>query len=52
MVRLGRVPRRGLWDGYCIVAARHDGTEADLLSTRVPLRGLLATHGEILASGP
>ena len=34
----------GLWDGYCVVAARHDGTEVDLLSTRVYSRAPSARH--------
>jgi hypothetical protein len=30
----------GIWGGFCVVAARRDGTQVDLLSTR-PTRGLL-----------
>ena len=39
----------GLWDGFCVVAACHDGTEVDLLSTRVYSRSPSGRHLEELA---
>lgn len=34
----------GLWDGFCAVADRRDGTQVDLLSTRVYSRSPSAHH--------
>lgn len=38
----------GVWDGFCVVAACHDGTEVDLLSTRVYTRSPSGRHLEEL----
>jgi hypothetical protein len=34
----------GLWDGFCVVAARRDGAQTDLLSTRVYTRAPSERH--------
>jgi hypothetical protein len=38
----------GLWDGFCVIAACHDETQVDLLSTRVYSRSPSARHLEEL----
>ncbi len=35
---------RGIWGGFCITAARHDGTTVDLMSTRAYSRVPSARH--------
>ncbi|HSS89229.1 MAG TPA: PH domain-containing protein [Streptosporangiaceae bacterium] len=34
----------GIWGGFCVVAARRDGTQADLLSTRAYSRAPSSSH--------